>query len=698
MTIQRISLAQPIGTRDGSLNKDSKNVNGYWETTGQTTKQFIKRPGLVLASNIANQEAQGIYFYKDYLYAVLDNVLYKIDPTTYAKTTVGTLTGTVNGIPATVYFTETFNNNYLFLHNQVNAYLINGSTGTFTRITNDIVATTTVTTGGTNYSTGVTVAFSAPPSGTTATGTVQTTGGVVTNISLTNSGTGYVSAPTLTITPAATYQNVAVTNTSGTATLTAASLPGTILVGMTVSGTGIKSGTTVTNVTGTGPYTITISQTTSSAATSVTFLGIPNQTVTNTKATFTLTAATLAGTVYPGMFVTGTGVAANTKVTAVTGSGPYIITLDTATTAAVTTASFFDLGSGATAISSLNFFPTDQLAPGVAFLDSYVFVATVAGRIYNCNVGDPTIWNPLSYLGASAYPDNLAGIVRHLNYIVGFGDWHTQLFYDAATYPGSPLATSPSYDFEIGCANGDSVVTTEQTVVWIGHSKAEGPGVYLIEGVSPIRISDPYIDRILGNSTLDDITAYAFKLNGHMFYVLTVHDLNVTIVYDLNEKAWYQWTTWALGDGINSPAGVYAEQYFRPSYYSRANNKYFVLDDDNGNLYLLSDNYYNDAGAPIYYRCRTPIFDNGTVNRKFYHSVVMVGDKTPAVMQVRYTSDDYNTWSNYRGVDLNKDRPQVHQVGASRRRAWEFFSTDNQPIRLEAAEIDFSLGGLEQGE
>lgn len=63
----------------------------------------------------------------------------------------------------------------------------------------DSVASTTITAGGTGIAT-ATVAFSAPPSGTTATGTATISGGAVTAIVLTNPGSGYTSAPTITIT------------------------------------------------------------------------------------------------------------------------------------------------------------------------------------------------------------------------------------------------------------------------------------------------------------------------------------------------------------------------------------------------------------------------------------------------------------------------------------------------------------------
>ena len=556
MPTERTPLTQPIETRDGTLTKDSKSVNGYFESR-DNKREFIKRPGLAtvtLDNPLPSSDGQGIYYYNGYIYSVVNNTVYKTNPSTNATTTVGTITGTVKQC----YFTPSFLGTYLFFHNQTNGYLINGSTGAFSQITNDKVAVVTILTGGTGYTDATaSVTFSAPPSGgTTATGTVQTTGGVVTNITITDPGSGYVTAPTVTITD---------------------------------SGSGVN----------------------------------------------------------------------------------------------------------ATASSLLSYFPTTGLVAGVAFLDAYVFVGTPTGRVYSCNVGDPTIWNPLDYITAEAESDQSVAICKHLNYVMNFGQWSLEFFYDNANPIDSPLAAATSYKVEVGCANGDSVVPFEQTVAWIGTSLSNGKGIFLLDGTAPTRISTAYIDRILGNSDMSKVTAYSFKMNGHMFYVCSLHDLNITLVYDFNEKMWNQWTMYAVGTATSGVTGIYAEQYFRPSYFTKVNNDYYLLDDDNGTMYTMSDLYYTDAGAPIYYRAVSDIVDNGTTKRKFYQRLEIVGDKVGAIMKVRHTGNDYKTWSNYRSVDLSKPRAQIYLGGADRRRAWEFLCTDAVPLRLDSAEIDFKIGEIE---
>ena len=340
--------------------------------------------------------------------------------------------------------------------------------------------------------------------------------------------------------------------------------------------------------------------------------------------------------------------------------------------------------------------PAGPYVPGVVYLDNYLFIGTADNRIYSCDVGNPLTWSALSYVTFEQTTDNLVGIVKHLNYLVAFGSTSTQFFYDTGATTDSPLGVAQSYTSEIGCANGDSIVATNNTVLWTGTSKTYGRGVYLMDGVSPIRVSTHNVDKHLEADGLTNVSAYCYTVSGHTLYILTLHTTNQTLVYDISEKIWYTWTQYSMQSNDQPNSGTYQESYFRPTFYAQVSGIPYVLDDDTATLYTLNTGTYQDNTQPIYCRTVTDIVDNGSTKRKFFGRLEIIGDKVAGTMQIRHTGDDYNTWSSYRSVNLNAPRAQLYLGGSDRRRAWEFLCTDNVPLRLDGAEIDFRIGEMDQ--
>jgi hypothetical protein len=629
MPIERIPLTQPVGSRNGTFATDGYSANCFFETRGESP-EAVKRPGLVAVKQItpvtppAYLQAQGITDFNNKLVTVINNTVYQINPaSSYATTTLGTTSSASNQC----YFAKSLLDTSLFFHNKTNGYSVNQS-GTLSALDNTKVSSVEVVVAGASYSTGTTITFSAPGSGTTATGTVNwstSIGGAFSSISMTNGGTGYTGAPTVTINQPATK-----------------------------------------TPTGTGTYN-----------------------------TYTVTVSSATG-LYSGMYVTGTGIGTNAQVQAVNGT---TITLTVLNAGAVSgTLTFSDNGSGAVLVASLSNFPSGPFVCGAVYIDGYVFVGDTSNKIWNSNLGDPTTWDPLGYISFEQTSDNLVAISKHLNYLVAFGSKSIQMYYDAGNAVGSPLNIADSYTSEYGCANGDSVVSTSNTVIWVGNSQALGRSVYLMDGVIPHRVSTDNIDRHLQASNMSQVTAYCYNYSGHLFYILTLHDLNQTLVYDLTTKEWYSWTQYAMMSTGQPNAGTYQESYFRPTFYAQLNGSSYVLDDDTATLYQFSSSTYQDNGQPIYYRVVTKIEDNGTTKRKFYGRLEIVGDKTNGTMLVSHTGNDYNTWSTARSVNLNATRSQIYSCGADRRRAWQFLCTDNVPIRLQAAEIEFDIGEMDQAQ
>lgn len=542
MSMVRIPLTQPIRSRTASTAKDSRSVNCYFEGSVQGQRENIKRPGLLnttITPAMAAGQAQGIYkCVNGYLWIVINNAIYRID-SNFASVASGTVTGTVQN----VYFAESSNDDFLFFHNGTNGY-VSSAEGAFAVIAAGRIYEVSILTGGAGYVT-PTCTFSAPPSGTTATGTVDSTGGVVTGVTITNYGSGYVSAPTCTINP--------------------------------VGG-----------------------------------------------------------------------------------------------------------GSGATALVSLNGFPSGAgaLASGSVFLDGYTVVATKLGQIYNSDPNDPFLWNPLNTIAVESDPDFVVAIVKHFNFIVAFGSWSTEFFYNAANAEGSPFLRQDSYKNEIGCADGNSVVQYQQSVIYVGKSKTYGKSVYKLDGFIPEKISDQYIEKYLNADTDTEIQAFAFRIAGHTFYVMTLPNLDKTFVYDTDQKIWYEWTSYYSGAEHAYKVWT-ATEFFVGTY---------GVDSTSGALYKVDTSTYSDNSQPIYWRVVTNNLDAGTRHRKFFESGEVIGDKVSGTMSVNFSADDYNNFSVVRPIALNNPRSIIWQLGQSRYRAYQFLVTADIPLRLSDFEMSVQAG------
>lgn len=269
-------------------------------------------------------------------------------------------------------------------------------------------------------------------------------------------------------------------------------------------------------------------------------------------------------------------------------------------------------------------------------------------------------------------------------------------------------------------------------------------------------LSTPFIDRILNEDTLVGVSSFFIKIGGHGFYILTLPNSSITLVLDVDTGLWSKWTqltagteltgatfTWSNGlvtavkashgisDGdysviansnpsgynysgavnvvdantitypIESNPGVYVgsasitpytETYFNMAAYTQLGSLDLVQDSTTGTVYSVSTGEYEDNGVPIKFHLRTSKFDAGNNKEKYFAKLELIGDKVEGTGWVRYSNDDYQTWSKYRPVDLDAQRSQVYRLGRGRRRAHDIINYDNQPIRLEALEITTTEG------
>jgi Phage stabilisation protein len=366
------------------------------------------------------------------------------------------------------------------------------------------------------------------------------------------------------------------------------------------------------------------------------------------------------------------------------------------------TVSFGGPGTGAAASAYRNGFPTPH-RPSPTFIDGYVLLpgdgSELSGLLFNSAVDSPFDWPGNEFIAAEQFPDTITTLARQNNQVIAFGPTSTEFFFNAANVNASPLSRNDAATIQIGIAAPSLIYQNEKFCAFIGQSDSGGRAAWVIEGFQPKKISDEFIEKILdAEGDMSDTHGYGLRTLGHMLFLVNLKNQNRTLVYDFDEKIWHEWSS-AIGSAVLNE--------FRCDH-TADNNFGFVhmLDRINGNIYLLDVNYFQDdyqytgpsvpyiPSYPITILLRTNKYDMDTYNRKFMSAIEIVGDRydTDNYVSVRWSDDDYQTWSPTIQITLTDDFPSFARMGSFRRRAFEVAHILNQPLRLEALELTYDEG------
>lgn len=225
------------------------------------------------------------------------------------------------------------------------------------------------------------------------------------------------------------------------------------------------------------------------------------------------------------------------------GANPSIIFMKTATAAWT-----FD-GTTITPIVDPDY-PANTV-PGVVYLDGSIYVMDTMAVIHGSDLNDPTSWSALNFVTANAEADFAVALALQLNYVVAFKTYSTQFFYDAGNATGSPLSAVQNATLKIGCAAAGSLAFAENRIYFVSQAKQKGRAVTKMDGYTPSTISTPFIERLLNADGLTTVYSFVIKSNGHFFYVLTLADSQITLVFDEQTQEWHQWTTMVAVPAVN---------------------------------------------------------------------------------------------------------------------------------------------------
>ena len=332
---------------------------------------------------------------------------------------------------------------------------------------------------------------------------------------------------------------------------------------------------------------------------------------------------------------------------------------------------------------------------GFGYLDSYIYVMDSSGTIWeSVNENDPTSWTVVDTILAGAYPDQGVAIANQLTYIIALKSNSTQFFYDAGNTVGSSLDPVPGALLNIGCASADTLQELDGVLYFVTQNRQSALQIGMLDNLQFTVISTPAIDRLLIGSPGTNSapvgygwTSMAFERAGHKFYAVTNTFQNITLVYDIGQKLWYQWTDsngnfFPLTSITAGPSGT---------------TPLLGQSIMTGALYYVDADYVypNDNGVITPVDIYTPDQDFGVHRIKHLSQMRFNADQTAGSrLWIRYSENDYSTWTNFRQVDLGQKEPLLNDEGSFYHRAYHFRHAANTAFRMDSVDLQMDIGTL----
>jgi hypothetical protein len=336
-------------------------------------------------------------------------------------------------------------------------------------------------------------------------------------------------------------------------------------------------------------------------------------------------------------------------------------------------------------------------ATHIACVDNTMIAAQPNSQIFQISaVGNAYSWAAIDFASAEGLPDDIVAIIPFSRQVYMLGSGSVQIFWNSgdANRPFIPVEGS---SFELGCVAPYSVAKDESGVYWLGGDPRGGPRVYKGAGGQFTPISTPGMDAaFIGSNgepayTVSDAFGYTFRMDGHVYYVLTFPTSDKTWIYDAVSEGWSEFLEWdTQWRRHRSNCAIYAF------------GRQLIGDFENGKLYELSPNVYAN-GSAVQRALRASAYVHNSQELLTIGSFEVVcepgvgltsGQGSDPQMMLRVSKDGANTWTGemMRPIGVKgefRDRARfLRPVGNSRSFVFEVSITDPVKRVLTAGVIN----------
>lgn len=347
-------------------------------------------------------------------------------------------------------------------------------------------------------------------------------------------------------------------------------------------------------------------------------------------------------------------------------------------------------------ISDEAFYGADK----VDYLDTFFILNRPGTKQYYVS---PSNWtpavpfDPLYIASKTGYPDPISTLIVMHREIWLVGTLTTEVWYNSGA-PDFPFQILPGVFIEHGCIAKYSLVKIGLAIFWLSQDERGRAIVLCGANYAADRVSTHAIETEFSSyPTISDAVGFTYQYLGHVFYAITFPSANKTWAFDQTTGAWHQLAyTDANGNLNRSRMNCTAFVY----------GKNIAADWQNGNLYELDPETYNDNGSPVSrIRSFPQLVDQENNRRQVFNQFIAdmdVGQDASATLEnprkvyLRWSDTKGASWGNRVGQSLGAGGQYLttvswNRLGLGRNRVYELSWSMDAKTALNGAFVDNKL-------
>jgi hypothetical protein len=313
------------------------------------------------------------------------------------------------------------------------------------------------------------------------------------------------------------------------------------------------------------------------------------------------------------------------------------------------------------------------------FLDGYGFISDVDGRIWNSQLNTLSTWPASAWISRTVMQDTATGLARLGNQIISFGTASMEVFRNAGNAAGSPLESVKPLSKNYGLPTPNTIGKRHYYAVlgdWLYWRGSNPTGVFAYNGMTVEKVSTPAVDKIIGQVDVYFVGVITFSGKAAVVFGLN-------LVTDATQRALLFFPSWK--DWILWESSVFIPQT------SPRNTEVLLGGPGNTsklfNLSISAENY-RDAGTDYTMTLQFKLPTNGNAHQRLQMFGVKgdtAASTTTSTLKVRFTTDDWQTSTAARDIDLTKAKKHIYRCGGYSDLGVYLDHTGNLNCRLEAA-------------